>query len=244
MNPASSLLRCKHNWVWPVLVCSLIMGKARVAPLKMVTIPRLEFTAAVVSVKVGKMLCQELQYEHVEEIFWTDGKVVLGYIKNDSKRFHVFVANHIQQIRDQTSPSQWRHVKTKCNPADDASCGITAKELVESSRWISGPEFLWMPEDQWPQPLEDQDLVSLSDNPKVKKVTSYATSTQEPWNLVESLSCISDWHRACRAIAICLQYKQNLRQLVSSKKERCAETVKRYQRPALSRRPFQGRWEC
>ena len=95
----------------------------------------------------------------------------------------VFVANHVQQIRDQTSPSQWRHVETKCNPADDASRGITAKDLVENSRWISGPEFLWMPEDQWPQPLEDQDLVSLSDNPEVKKVTSYATSTQEPWNL-------------------------------------------------------------
>ena len=166
--------------------CSLIMGKARVAPLKMVTIPRLELTAAVMSVRVSNMLRQELQYERVEEIFWTDSKVVLGYIKNDSKRFHVFVANHVQQIRDQTSPSQWRHVDTKCNPADDASRGITAKELVESSRWISGPEFLWMPEDQWPRPLEDQDLVSLSDDPEVKKVTSCATSTQEPWNLVES----------------------------------------------------------
>lgn len=139
----------------------------------MVIIPRLELTAAVVSVRVSHMLRQELQYERVEEMFWTDSKVVLGYIKNDSKRFHVFVANRIQQIRDHKS-------------ADDASRGITAKELVESSRWISGPEFLWMPEDQWPQPLEDQDLVSPLDDPEVKKVTSYATSSQEPWNLVES----------------------------------------------------------
>lgn len=133
--------------------CSLIMGKARVAPLKMVTIPRLELTAAVVSVRVSDMLRQELQYERVEEIFWTDSKVVLGYIKNDSKRFHVFVANRVQEIRDQTSPSQWRHIETKCNPADDASRGITAKELVESSRWISGPEFLWMPKTSGHNPL-------------------------------------------------------------------------------------------
>ena len=214
--------------------CSLIMGKARVAPLKMVTIPRLELTAAVVSVRISDMLRQELRYESVEEIFWTDSKVVLGYIKNDSKRFHVFVANRVQQIRDQTSPSQWRHVETKCNPADDASRGITAKELVESSRWISGPEFLWTPEDQWPQPLENQDLVTPSDDPEVKKVTSYATSTQEEWNLAESLSYFSDWHRACRAVAICLRYKQNLRQLVYSKKESCAEPVKCQQRPALT----------
>ena len=97
-------------------------------------------------------------------------------------------------------------IKTKCNPAHDASRGITAEELVESSRWITGLEFLWMPEDQWPQPLEDRELVSLPDDPEVKKVTSYATSTQEPWNLVESLSYFSDWQRACRAIAICLRY--------------------------------------
>ena len=43
-----------------------------------------------------------------------------------------------------------------------------------------------MPEDQWPQPLEDQDLVSVSNDAEVKKVTSSATSTQEAWNLVES----------------------------------------------------------
>ena len=91
--------------------CSLIMGKARAAPLKMVTRPRLELSAAVVSVRVSNTLRQELQYERVEEIFWTDSKVMLGYIRNDSKRFHVFVANRVQQIRDQTSPSQWRHVK-------------------------------------------------------------------------------------------------------------------------------------
>ena len=71
------------------------------------------------------MLCQKLQYEHVVEIFWTDSKVVLGYIKSELKRFHVSVANCVQEIRDQTSPSQWRHVETKCNPADDVSRGVT-----------------------------------------------------------------------------------------------------------------------
>ena len=65
-------------------------------------------------------------------------------------------------------------------------------------------------------------------------MTSYATSTQEPWNLVESLRYFSDWHRACRAVAICLRYKQKLRQLACFKKERCAEPVKRHQRPALT----------
>jgi len=55
-----------------------------------------------------------------------------------------------------------------------------------------------MSEDQWPQPLEDQDLVSLSGDSEVEKVTSYATSGQEPWNLVESLRYFLDWHRVYR----------------------------------------------
>ena len=148
---------------------------------------------------------------------------MLGYIKNDSKRLHVFVVNSVQQIREQTSPANG-DIETKCNPAQDASHGITAKELVDGSRRITGPEFLWMPKDQWPQPLEDRELVSLPDNPEVKKVTSYATSTQESW--------------ACRAIAICLRYKEKLWQLVFPKKERCAKMVKRHQRPALTVKRF------
>ena len=208
--------------------CSLVLGKARVAPLKMVTIPRLELTAAVVSVRVSEMLRQELQYEGMQEIFWTDSKVVLGYIKNDSKRFHVLVANRVQQIRDQTSPSQWRHVETKSNPVDDASRGITAKELLERSRWISGPKFLWKPEGLWPQPPEDQDLINLpAGDPEVKKMTTHAIHMQEPWNLSESLSSFSDWHRARKAVALCLRFKQRLRQLENSKKTQPGKTVKR-----------------
>ena len=99
---------------------------------------------------------------------------------------------------------------------------------------LVGPEFLWTPEDQWLQPFEDQGLVMPSDNPDVKKVTSYATSTQEPWNLVESLSYFSDWHMACRAVAICLCYKQKLCQLEYSRKENWAKPIKRQQRPALT----------
>ena len=65
-------------------------------------------------------------------------------------------------------------------------------------------------------------------------MTSYATSRQEPWNLFESLSYSSDWHRACRAVAISLSYKQKLRQLACSKKESCAKPIKRHQRRALT----------
>ncbi|XP_038063112.1 uncharacterized protein LOC119733815 [Patiria miniata] len=90
--------------------CVLVMGKCRVCPLKAVTIPRLELNAAVVSVRVSALVQRELDYQDYSEVFWTDSQVVLGYIAIDACRFHVFVANRVQIIRDHTEPSQWRHV--------------------------------------------------------------------------------------------------------------------------------------
>ena len=84
--------------------CCLLIGKSRVTPLKVVSVPRLELTAAVLSVKICQQLKQELNIEEdiseVEEFFWTDSQVVLNYISNESKRFKVFVANRVQMIRN------------------------------------------------------------------------------------------------------------------------------------------------
>ena len=52
-----------------------------------------------------------MQYEDLEEYYWTDSQVVLGYLKNTHKRFKVFVANRVQQIRKHTEVSQWNYVQ-------------------------------------------------------------------------------------------------------------------------------------
>ena len=88
----------------------LVMGKSRVAPTKITTIPRLELTAAVVSAKVAVMVQEELNYTKLKQYFWTDSKVVLGYINNDAKRFHTFVANRVQVIRSNTDTKEWRYI--------------------------------------------------------------------------------------------------------------------------------------
>ena len=67
------------------------MAKSHVAPLKPVTIPRLELTAALVSVKISAILQRELEYEEITETFWTDSKVIIGYISHDARRFHVLL---------------------------------------------------------------------------------------------------------------------------------------------------------
>ena len=101
--------------------CSLVMGKSRVTPVKQITIPRLELSAAVLSVRISSVLRKQLKYDNIQDVFWCDSQVTLGYINNDAKKFHVFVANRIQQIRDKTEPSQWKYVRSKENPADYAS---------------------------------------------------------------------------------------------------------------------------
>ncbi len=73
-----------------------------------------------------------MRYNIDREIFWTDSKVGLGYISNESRRFHVFVANRVQLIRDNTNPAQWYYVPSANNPADDASRGLSAERLVNS----------------------------------------------------------------------------------------------------------------
>ena len=113
--------------------CSFVMGKARVTPLKPMTMPRLELTAALVSTRVSEQIKKELPLECHSETFWTDSKVVLGYVKNESRRFHIFVANRVQEIQEKTSPEQWRYVDTTSNPADIASRGISANRLLNSA---------------------------------------------------------------------------------------------------------------
>ena len=75
--------------------CVLIDGKARVAPTKLVTIPRLELTAAYVSALMSHTLKQEIKLPIDKEYVWTDFQVVLGYLNNEARRFHVFVANRV-----------------------------------------------------------------------------------------------------------------------------------------------------
>lgn len=116
------------------------MGKARVAPLKAITIPCLELQAAVTASQISNVIKTELGID-VTETFWTDSQVVLGYLKNTTKKFHIYVTNRIQQVKDNCVPESWFHVPTTINPADQASRGMTVNQLIQSN-WLTGPVSL------------------------------------------------------------------------------------------------------
>ena len=189
--------------------CSLVMAKSRVAPLKHVTISRPELTAALVSARVGVLLKTELEYEQINEFFWSDSKVVLGYISSSARRFHVFVANRIQQIRDLTSLVQWRRVESKDNPADYASRGLYVQDLIDKEEWWHGPNFLWANFDTQRGVIENAVEVS-SDDPEVRKAFAFVTDVKELPGIEERLRGFSSWLQAKRAVAVCLRLRKRL----------------------------------
>ncbi|XP_067034776.1 uncharacterized protein [Acropora muricata] len=188
------------------------MGKARVTPSKPITIPRLELTATVVSVKVSDMLSRGLKCGELEEVFWADSKVVQAYIQNDARRFHTFVANRVQQIRERTVPEQWHYVDGKNNPADHATRGLRPKDLLHSSRWLQGPSFLWEHRGNWNDFGKGEAKPLQLDDKEVKKVSALVTgvSNREQFAaLLQRLEYFSSWFRAKRAVAVWLQYGRN-----------------------------------
>ena len=170
--------------------------------------------------RTSLFLRRELKIEDLTEYFWTDSRVVLGYVSNDAKRFHIFVANRVHEIRASTSPTQWNFVASSDNPADIASRGMKADTLVKSELWWKGPTFLHQPAPTLPNECQDHDLDPEDEEIKRSKdktdVTTNATQVKEATedfaSLPKRLERFSKWHAAKRAVANCLKYTRILRQ--------------------------------
>ena len=99
------------------VVCNLLMGKSRVAPLRGISVPRLELVAAVFAAKLSFLVCREIDM-HIDAVYlWTDASVALRYIWNTSTRFETFVSNRIELLDTLISIEQWRYLPSKQNPA-------------------------------------------------------------------------------------------------------------------------------
>ena len=155
--------------------CMLLFSRSRVAPLKKVTMPRMDLTAATVAVCISLMITQQLGLV-ATHTFWTDSMLVIRYIANETTRFHTFVANRVALIRENCTVDQWRYVESSKNPANMASRGITVDHFLQDESWIKGPSFLRQPEDDWPPQPDGIQMLPARD-PEVKTVN---TSTANP----------------------------------------------------------------
>ena len=147
---------------------AFVMSRTRLAPLKQLTIVRLELQAAVLGVRLANFIKQELSYPTNQTFYWTDSQVVLQYLQNESRRYHTFVANRIAEIHESSHPSQWNHVPGQQNPADVCSRGASAAALQTHAVWWTGPAFLSEAREEWPSQETEEPALNM-DDPEVKK---------------------------------------------------------------------------
>ncbi|GFQ93761.1 integrase catalytic domain-containing protein [Trichonephila clavata] len=109
----------------------LLCSKTRVAPLKTLSIPRLELLAATLLSKLTSKIIKIIDLEFDEVHLFSDSKVVLDWIQMQPHLLKVFVANRVSLIQELTETFSWHHVKTKENPADLISRGATKLQLQD-----------------------------------------------------------------------------------------------------------------
>ncbi|XP_062708877.1 uncharacterized protein LOC134288337 [Aedes albopictus] len=198
----AAYLRLEVNSVAQVV---LIGSKTKVAPLKTISIPRLELKAAV----LGTRLLETLQSYHSlpisKRFLWSDSSTVLSWIRSDHRRYNKFVAVRIGEILTVTNPTEWRWIPTKLNVADQATKWSNGPQLSMENPWFQGPNFLLEPEDSWP--------IQRQTNPTKEELRStivlcHLTSQVD---LPIEIHRFNSWSKLQRSVAFVFRYVNNCR---------------------------------
>lgn len=131
---------------------ALVGAKTKVAPLKALSIPRLELKAAVLGTRLLETIQNQHSYPINKRFCWSDANTVLAWINaSDHRRYHKFVAVRVGEILSSTQQSEWHWVPSKMNVADLATKWSNPPQPTSNSTWFHGPSFLYTPEDDWPR---------------------------------------------------------------------------------------------
>lgn len=149
---AAAYIRCtvKKN-----VYVSLVAAKARVIPLKGLTIPKAELQGAVLGTRLANMIVKEHTINFSTVIFWADAQIVLNWLKSNNKRHPSFIAYRIGEILEKTNLDQQRSIPSEENVADEATRFESNFEFTASSRWLNGLEFLKLDESKWPNEIKN-----------------------------------------------------------------------------------------
>ncbi|XP_058881751.1 uncharacterized protein LOC131737334 [Acipenser ruthenus] len=203
-----------HEGVWHV---GFILGRAKLAPQSVHTIPRLELGAAVLAVEVAELIVCEMDIELGAVEFYTDSKVVLGYICNQTRRFYVYVSNRVQRIRRFSRPEQWHYVHTAQNPADIATRSVPAAHLSQTT-WLTGPAFLLHTGETRTTEEMSYELIDPESDVEVR---SHVTTCQNIGLGAYRFGRFSSWKSLTRAVASLVHISHCYKTTDHEQKENC-----------------------
>ena len=125
---------------WSQTELAFVLGKACVAPMKVISVPKLELQTALLATRLKRDICRALTEQDDNFHMWTGSTTVLQWLDPMSKH-PIFIANRVCEILAHTSVGEWNHVTSCDNQADAGTRGISA-EVLQSSSWVLGAEFL------------------------------------------------------------------------------------------------------
>ena len=174
---------------------AFVIGKFRVAPMRHLSIPRLELQAAVMAVRLKEQIVKEHEMEINSGSFWSDSTTVLQWIHSSHRKQQVFVADRVAEILDTTDVSQWKRVSGINNPADIGIRAINIEELKRSD-WLTGRAWLKRSESEWP---EQVNLIFASDEENIP--SSVFMIQAEEKKAVFQWERFSDFNRLVNTVA-------------------------------------------
>jgi hypothetical protein len=183
----------------------LTLSKVKVAPVKRVTLPRLELLGAVMATQLVEFVRVSLKADKDVCRCWTDSMVTLSWIKEDPSRWKPFVANRVTQIQEIISPSQWGHCPGAENPADLPSRGVSAVDLRNSELWLRGPKMLV----QETEEAQVEETVPTSVEEEEVRETLISVSPRDP--VVFNTERWGKLTKAIRVAAWCLRFFHNVK---------------------------------